>query len=92
VQRGHAVTADDRDAYMPHADRIKIPIKFISGANNACYLPSSTEKTYDLLRKVNGEMYSRDVIPGYGHIDCIFGKNAVKDVFPKVLAHLEATL
>jgi cholesterol oxidase len=31
------------------------------------------------------------VIPGYGHIDCIYGKNAVNDVFPLMLSHLEDT-
>ena len=31
------------------------------------------------------------MIPGYGHIDCIYGKNAAKDVYPFVLEHLEAT-
>jgi len=31
------------------------------------------------------------VIPDYGHIDCIFGKNAVKDVYPLILQHLDET-
>ena len=36
-------------------------------------------------------LYSRHVIENYGHIDCIFGRNAVTDVFPHILAHLEKT-
>jgi len=91
VRKEKAVDFEGHDVYLPHADRIKIPIKFISGENNECYLPSSTKKTYDLLTKVNGPMYTRDVIKGYGHIDCIFGKNAVNDVYPKILEHLEQT-
>jgi len=91
VRKEKAVDFEGHDVYMPHADRINIPIKFISGENNECYLPSSTLKTYELLTKVNGPKYSRDVIKGYGHIDCIFGKNAVVDVFPKILEHLEQT-
>ena len=68
-----------------------IPITFISGAENECFLPESTEITYNLLREKNGkDLYKRYVIPRYGHIDCIYGKNAVKDVYPLILRHLEA--
>ena len=68
-------------------------ITFIHGALNECFLPESTELTLNDLAKANGsKLYQRHVIPGYGHIDCIYGKNAVKDVYPFVLEHLEATL
>ena len=54
--------------------------------------PKSTQITYDLLRETNDKsLYSRHLIPGYGHIDCIFGKNAWQDVFPIVLNALEST-
>jgi len=44
------------------------------------------------LRQTNSDkQYSRHVVPNYGHIDCIFGKNAVNDVFPLILRHLDAT-
>ena len=52
----------------------------------------STEITLDLLSRANGaKFYDRHVIPGYGHIDCIFGKDAARDVYPLVLEHLEVT-
>ncbi len=91
VREKKAVAANGADVYMPHADRIKIPIKFIHGEKNQCFLPSSTEKTLELLQRTNGDLYTRNLIPGYGHIDCIFGKNAAKDVYPFVLEHLEKT-
>ena len=48
--------------------------------------------TYDLLCAKNGaELYDRHVIPGYGHIDCIFGENAARDIYPLILEHLEKT-
>jgi cholesterol oxidase len=31
------------------------------------------------------------VVPNYGHIDCIYGKNAVNDIYPLMLKHLDAT-
>ncbi|WP_292989266.1 hypothetical protein [Nitrosomonas sp.] len=42
--------------------------------------------------EVNGpDGYACHVITGYGHIDCIFGKNAVKDVYPYMLSALDQT-
>ena len=92
VRKGRILAADGSDAYLPHLHRLAIPIAFIHGAENQCYLPKSTEITYNLLRKKNGaSLYARQVIPNYGHIDCIFGKNAARDVYPLILAHLERT-
>lgn len=92
VREKKVVAAAGADSYLPHIDRLTMPIRFIHGAENACYKPSSTEKTYDLLCRTHGpERYSRFVIPDYGHIDCIFGKDAVRDVFPLIVEHLDAT-
>jgi cholesterol oxidase len=89
---GHLVDFDGNEVYLPHLDRLAIPISFIHGARNECFLPESTEITLRLLAQANGSsLYKRQVIPGYGHIDCIFGKNAANDVYPFVLEHLEAT-
>jgi cholesterol oxidase len=90
IRAGHVVDAEGRDVYMPHLDRINVPTLFISGAENRCFKPVSTEKTYEALCKLNGpQLYKRHVVPGYGHIDCMFGKNAVQDVYPHILRHLE---
>ncbi|MGD0799011.1 MAG: alpha/beta fold hydrolase [Acidobacteriaceae bacterium] len=89
-REGHLVSFNGADVYLPHLNRLAIPITFIHGERNDCFLPESTEITYELLRKVNGPgLYTRNVIPGYGHIDCIFGKNASTDVYPFILDHLE---
>lgn len=46
----------------------------------------------DVLAQRNGShLYRRHVVPGYGHIDCMFGKRAALDVYPLILEHLEAT-
>ena len=92
VREGKLLTMDGRDEYMPHLRRLAIPITYIHGSENRCFLPESTLKTYEELCAVNGaELYDRKVIPGYGHIDCIYGKNASRDVYPHILAHLERT-
>ncbi len=92
VRKGHVTSLKGEDCYLPHPERMAIPILFLSGEKNNCYLPESTQKTYDYLCAANGSgLYSRKVIPGYGHIDCIFGANAVNDVYPSILEHLEKT-
>ncbi|MCH7678448.1 hypothetical protein IID10_03680, partial [candidate division KSB1 bacterium] len=91
-RKGHLVNLQGEDSYLPHLERMAIPITFISGEENECYLPESTEITYNLLRDQNGaDLYKRFVIPDYGHIDCIYGKNAVRDVYPHILNQLEET-
>lgn len=90
ARRHVLVAADGSDRYMPHLDRMAIPIAFIHGEENACFEPKGTELTMQALSSVNGaDLYHRHLIPGYGHIDCIFGKNAAVDVYPFILEHLE---
>ncbi len=91
VRKGLLISAQENDIYLPHLDRLAIPISIIHGAENSCYHPRSTEITYEKLRAANGNLYSRHLIPDYGHIDCIFGKNAARDVYPLMLSHLEKT-
>lgn len=91
-RKGYLVDAKGGDVYMGNLANLNLPILFISGEDNECYLPESTEKTYDLLRhNFDKKQYSRKLIKDYGHIDCIFGKNANKDVYPLILEHLEKT-
>lgn len=62
-----------------------IPMMLFSGSDNQVLKPYSTDKTYTILRKKFGVTgYSRHVIQGYGHLDCWMGREAYKDVFPKV--------
>ena len=92
TRKGHVVAADGAEVYLPHLDRLAIPIAFIHGEENECFLPRSTEISYDLLGEANGRnLYHRHVISGYGHIDCIFGRRAAEDVYPFIVNHLEDT-
>jgi cholesterol oxidase len=88
--RGHIVDKDGNDAYLPHLERLAIPIAFIHGAENGLFFPKGTEITYNLLCEKNGShLYSRHVISNYAHMDCFIGKNAARDVYPIILAELE---
>jgi cholesterol oxidase len=86
------VSAAGDEIYMDQLERLAIPTAFIHGAENACFLPRSTEDTLAALSRTNGtSLYKRHVIPAYGHIDCIFGKNAARDVYPYIVRHLDVT-
>lgn len=88
VRGGHAVRVDGT-SYLRNLDRLAIPMTFIHGGSNRCFLPKSTELTMQALVKANGPaLYRRHVVAGYGDIDAIIGKNAARDVFPLILEHL----
>ena len=93
VRAGHIVDEAGKDIYMPHLDGMNRPITFIHGSKNSVYKPESTQKTFDLLVSTFGnkdKRFDRHLIDGYGHIDCIFGRNALIDVYPLIRKHLEA--
>lgn len=86
------VDAKGRNTYLSGIEGLNIPVAFVHGAENRCFLPRSTRKTFGLLkRRFGAGQYARHVIPEYGHIDCIFGKDAVRDVYPLIRAHLDAS-
>ena len=90
---GHLVNESGDEVYLPHLDRLALPILFVHGEKNECVLPRATEITLEQLTQANGpSWYSRTVIPEYGHVDCIIGQHASRDVYPKILDHLTATL
>lgn len=90
LRAGHAVNAEGAEDYLPHVDRLRLPIAFLHGEKNRLFLPAGSEATYELLRATNGpENYVRHVIPDYAHMDCFLGKNASRDVYPIILAELD---
>jgi cholesterol oxidase len=92
IHQGKVVDADGKDTYLPNVARLAMPVAFIHGAINRMFLPSGSQKTYDFLREKNGDRwYTRTVIPGYSHMDCFIGRDAVKDVYPVVMAELDKT-
>jgi len=90
IRKGHVVSADGEDVYVPAVDRLRIPIAFIHGEHNRLFLPEGSELTYEHLRRANGASdYTRHVIPHYAHMDCFIGRNAARDVYPVVAAELD---
>lgn len=89
--RKQLIDANGDNVYLPNINNLKLPMTFISGSNNDYIAPSSTQKTIELLSDANGsQYYKRFEIANYGHIDCIIGKNAARDIYPCILDRLES--
>jgi cholesterol oxidase len=90
ARAGHAVGPKGEDCYLPHADRLKMPITFLHGAENHLFLPHGSEETMRFLAERNGaDLYNRHVIQNYAHMDCFLGRDADRDVYPIVASELE---
>lgn len=93
ARAGHVVRGDRRDLLT--RDNLRnwaVPTLFVHGALNGAFRPTGTVKTMAALAAVNEPgLYERIEIPATGHIDCIFGKEAVRTVYPAILTHLERT-
>jgi cholesterol oxidase len=91
IRKNKVLKADGEDTYIGGIKNLAIPITFIHGENNGLFDVKSTNSTYDSLCRINGDsLYQHHVIKGYGHNDCMYGKNADKDVFPIILKHFES--
>jgi cholesterol oxidase len=91
-QKGRLVDAAGGDTYLPALERLALPITFLHGAESAVFRPEGTEKTVSRLReRFGGDLVAHRPIPDYGHLDCLIGKDAVVDVYPLILDHLDKT-
>ncbi|MGA2549695.1 MAG: GMC oxidoreductase [Burkholderiaceae bacterium] len=97
VRRSKVVAFDGADTYLPvdpnelarNLSHTNMSVLFIQGEQNQCYRPEGTLADATLLQSVfDPKRVKRVLIPNYGHIDCIFGKNAAHDVYPHILEHL----
>ena len=88
--RGFAVAADGSDVYLPHVQRLRLPIDFLAGRLNQIFLPETSQRTLDWLVAHNGpELYTRKVFADYAHMDIWVGRTANRDIFPYVLECLD---
>ena len=93
MRAGHAVNAKGENKYLSGAANMAMPIRFIHGEENQTFLPKGSEEAMAYLSAANGgEFYDLEMIEGYGHIDCMFGKNAADDVYPLIKEHLDKNL
>ena len=90
VRTGHIVDKNGGEAYMPHLDRLAIPVTFLHGAQNNLFLPEGTLKTLQTLAQANDAgLYDRIVFPNYAHMDCFMGRDSATDIFPSIVSALD---
>ncbi|CAG8682095.1 12545_t:CDS:2, partial [Dentiscutata heterogama] len=90
------ISYDKKNVYVTEENvkkNLNFPVSLIHGDKNVVFDIKSSRKSYDTLVNYaqNPDFYSIHEIAGYGHLDCWWGNNSYKDVFPKVLDHLEKT-
>jgi hypothetical protein len=84
------VAADGADAYLPHAERVGMPVTLLSGAHNLVWLAESTERDHDWLVDARGTGgIARHVFEEHGHQDTLMGAESYERAFPAILDHLE---
>jgi pimeloyl-ACP methyl ester carboxylesterase len=78
------------DVYLPHAERMKLPLTWLHGEHNNLFRPEGARKTYAWASERNGaDDYRLIMVKDYAHMDLWIGENAARDVFPIALAELE---
>ncbi|MFI0419895.1 alpha/beta fold hydrolase [Spongiactinospora sp. 9N601] len=92
VRAGRAVKCDPEDLrhaalpddYLERAAEVSTPILFLTGDRNNVFTDSNIVCHRILDRAAPGR-HELQLLPGYGHIDPIIGKNAHIDVFPRMV-------
>jgi hypothetical protein len=90
---GHLVAVDDTVSGLPDdfaaaPPRTDARFTLFAGAENRCFLPSSQRRTHAWLNARRPGASELHVLPGYSHMDVFFGRDAARDVFPKIVAAL----
>jgi cholesterol oxidase len=90
VRKGQIVDKNGDDTYLPHLDRLAIPLTIVTGAENNLFLPEGTARTLQTLSQANdATLYQRVVFPNYAHMDLYIGRDSSRDVFPTIVNELD---
>jgi pimeloyl-ACP methyl ester carboxylesterase len=94
VRAGHAVKYDDRlhpdlpDDYLSRAAEVQTPILLLAGDHNRVFTDSNIVCA-DVLSRLSPGHTELEILPGYGHLDPIVGKDTHVDVFPRIIRFLD---
>ncbi|MEA2383041.1 MAG: hypothetical protein QOH72_3012, partial [Solirubrobacteraceae bacterium] len=90
---GHLVPVDDSvdglpDDFLAAAPPADTRFTLLAGAENRCFLPAGQRRTHAWLNARRPGVDELHVLPGYTHMDVFFGRDAARDVFPRIVAAL----
>ncbi|WP_223424009.1 alpha/beta hydrolase [Tateyamaria pelophila] len=91
MSKGRAVNAAGENVYLTHPERLDFPVHMMAGSLNELVLPDTTLRTQHWLRHAlpsSADKFTRQVFSGYGHLDCFWGRDAGRDIYPSILKEL----
>jgi pimeloyl-ACP methyl ester carboxylesterase len=62
---------------------------FFGGALNRCFLARGQVESFEFFDKHRRNYHSLHVLPGYSHLDVFWGRNALRETYPLILAELD---
>src|SRR5579863_6359061 len=91
VRAGHAVRYDPNDRrhadlpddYLTGADKVTTAILLLTGDRNRVFTDSNIVCHELISKRVHGPC-ELEILPGYGQLDTLIGKNSHEDVFPLI--------
>jgi choline dehydrogenase-like flavoprotein len=89
------VDADGLDVYVTENNirrHLHMPIAFLHGRDNKLFHFSASVQSYNLVKAALGARarVHLELMPGYGHLDWLIGRNAYEETYPRVGAFLTA--
>jgi len=76
------------DDYFERAGEVTTPVLFTTGIDNKVFTDSNIH-CHGRLEKIAPGLHELAVFDGYGHQDVFMGKDAAKEVFPRMLQFIE---
>jgi pimeloyl-ACP methyl ester carboxylesterase len=96
IEAGHAVKYDPGnrahtrlpDDYTEHLADVRTPLLLLAPERNKVFTDSNIV-FHRMLEKAAPGRHELAVLPGYGHLDPLIGKNSHVDVFPRIVDFLK---
>ncbi|MFI0483328.1 alpha/beta fold hydrolase [Actinomadura sp. 9N215] len=76
------------DDYLTKASDVKTPLLLLAPGSNRVFTDSNVH-LHRILEKAAPGRHELAVLPGYGHLDPLIGKNSHIDVFPRIVDFLK---
>lgn len=92
TRKRKAVDRHGEDTYLPHVERLGLPMLFIQGSKNYIFKPKGLDRTMSWLRAAHSnsnELHEALTLDNYAHLDGLVGRDAATDVFPHIIDHLD---
>ncbi|KAI3856011.1 hypothetical protein MKW92_026529 [Papaver armeniacum] len=89
---GFIVNSDDKNTYLIHPERMKLPTAYISGSKSLLVTPETSFLAHQYMKSHQpGYKHTRVVLEDFGHSDLLIGENSWKHVFPHILSHIKSS-